>query len=114
MLHNDVPHPKLNFGELLHRRNSRNLQVRAQEVDLIGEYTLTHGVTIEVEVGDRVATQLPTRRPLGYLPRELLGRFEVAFGYAHQQRHPEPMSLVAGPVAHHADETTGGNLVALQ
>jgi hypothetical protein len=35
---------------------SRNLQVRAQEVDLVGEYPLAHGVTIEVEVGDRVAT----------------------------------------------------------
>jgi hypothetical protein len=65
VLHYDVPHPKLTFGELLHRRNSRNLQVRAQEVDLVGEYTLTHRVTIEVEVGDRVATQLPARRPLG-------------------------------------------------
>jgi hypothetical protein len=65
VLHYDVPHPKLNFEDLLHRRNSRNLQVRAQEVDLVGEYILTHRVTIEVEVGDRVATQLPARRPLG-------------------------------------------------
>jgi hypothetical protein len=58
--------------------------MRAQEVDLVGEYPLAHGIPVEVEVGDRVAALLPARRPLGYLPCELLGRLEVAFGYRHQ------------------------------
>ncbi len=73
--------------------SSRKLEVRAQEVDLVGEYTLTHGVTVEVKVGDRVATQLPARRPLGYLPRELLRRLEVAFGY----NTPIPVSRADAP-----------------
>src|SRR5918998_5583433 len=86
--------------------------MRAQEGYLVGEYPLTHGVTVEVEVGSRIAAELPARRPLGYPARELLGRLAVAFGYAHQDRHNEPMRHLSGLVAHHAEEATGGYLVA--
>jgi hypothetical protein len=43
-------------------------QVFVQEVDLVCEYLLAHGISIEIEVVARVTTQLPARRPLGYLP----------------------------------------------
>ena len=58
-------------------------QVFVQERDLVGEYLLAHGISVEIEVVARVTTQLPPRRPLGYLPRKLLGSLVVAFGHAH-------------------------------
>ena len=93
---------------------SEDRQVFVQERDLVGENLLAHGISVEIEVVARVTTQLPARRPLGYLPRKLLGGLVVAFGHAHQHRHLEPMRLVAGSIPQHAKECSWSDLVAPQ